>query len=265
MTSTIGEVIDYLHSIAPNHLQENYDNAGLIVGDRNTVVRGVLISLDCTEDIVVEAISLGCNLIVSHHPIVFKGLKRFNGASYVERTVINALRNDIAIFAIHTNLDNVKSNGVNEMICNKIGLKNLKILKPKTNEESTIGAGMIGTLPEALSASDFLHFIKSKLNLSVIRHSRKLEQEIQRVAVCGGSGSFLLPEAKIQGADAFITADFKYHEFFDAEDQLMILDIGHYESERYTIDLLFGLISNNFSNFASHYTRVDTNPIKYYI
>lgn len=265
MTSTIGEVVDFLHSIAPNHLQEDYDNSGLIVGKRNTAVKGVLISLDCTEEIVAEAISLGCNLIVSHHPIVFRGLKRFNGTSYVERTIIEALRNDIAIFAIHTNLDNVKSNGVNEMICNKIGLVNLEILKPKTNEELNIGAGMIGTLSKAMSAADFLHFIKAKLDLTIIRHSSKVEKEIQRVAICGGSGSFLLTEAKIQGADAFITADFKYHEFFDAEDQLMILDIGHYESERYTIDLLFGVISNNFSNFATHYTRVDTNPIKYYI
>ncbi len=262
----INEIIDYLHSIAPNQFQEEYDNAGLIVGDKNAEVTNVLISLDVTEEIVAEAQALNCNLIVSHHPIVFKGLKRFNGSNYVERTVIKAIKSDIALFAIHTNLDNVYQHGVNQMIASKIGLKNTKILKPKkeiSHNGENIGAGMIGELDQDFEPIQFLHHLKKSMALKTLKHTKLLEKPIRKVALCGGSGMFLLQESINQDADIYISADFKYHEYFDANDEIIIADIGHFESEQYTIQLIHKLISQKFRNFASHCTKINTNPINY--
>ncbi len=362
----IKDVVNFLHTIAPPKLQEEYDNAGLIVGEGDTEIKGVLVSLDCTEIIIDEAIALGCNLVVAHHPIVFRGLKRFNNANYVERTIIKAIKNDIAIFAIHTNLDNVL-NGVNAKICDKIGLKNVKILAPKPNmlkkittfvpsiwvekvtsamhkagaghignysdcafmvngqgsfipglgsnptigeigeksienevrvemiypahlesniikamkkaheyeevayylntldnENQEIGAGIVGELEEAMVINDFFEFLKKQMDLKVIKHTSPIGDKVQKIAVCGGSGSFLTRNAIGSGADVYISADYKYHEFFDADGKIMIVDIGHFESEKYTIDLLFDLISNNFSTFALHCTKHSTNPINFY-
>ena len=263
----IRELTDYLHTIAPSYLQESYDNAGLIVGNENTEIQSVLICLDATEVIVDEAISLGSNLIIAHHPIIFKGLKKLNGSNYIERTVIKAIKNDIAIFAIHTNLDNVYLSGVNQKIAAKLGLQNTEILAPKANlihEGHVVGAGMIGFLSVPLETKVFMQFLKDTMELSVIKHTKLCRQKIHKVAVCGGSGGFLLEDAKKQDADIFITADYKYHEYFDADDQIIIADIGHYESEKYTIDLLFEIIINKFSNFAAHCTKNITNPIKYF-
>jgi dinuclear metal center YbgI/SA1388 family protein len=263
----INELVQYLHSIAPNHFQEDYDNAGLITGRMDQEITGVLVSLDCIEAIVDEAIELKCNVIVAHHPIVFRGLKRFNGSNYVERTIIKAIKNDIAIFAIHTNLDNVYVSGVNTKIAEKLGLQNVQILAPKKDiiyQEYPVGAGVIGHLYTPLSTIEFLHFLKSSMELEVIKHTTLCKSQISSVAICGGSGGFLLPYAKKAGADVFITSDYKYHEYFDADGDLIIADIGHFESEKYTIDLLFSLIINKFSTFAAHYTKVVTNPIKYF-
>lgn len=262
MATYIFEVEDYLHSIAPNYLQEGYDNAGLIVGNSKDVIKGVLISLDCTEQIIDEAIALGANLVVCHHPIVFRGIKRFNGSTYVERTVMKAIKHDIAIFAIHTNLDNVMP-GVNGEIANRLGLVQCKILRAKDGDE-LIGAGIIGDLPQPINTLDFFGQLKLNMNLQSFKYTEICHQTVQKIAVCGGAGSFLLEDAKEQGAEVFITSDFKYHEFFDAESKIIIVDIGHYESEKYTIDLLYTLISNKFSNFAAHYTRYNTNPVKYF-
>jgi dinuclear metal center YbgI/SA1388 family protein len=261
---TVNELTSFLHTIAPNHLQEDYDNAGLITGHGSQVITGVLVSLDCTEEIIDEALSLSCNVVVCHHPIVFRGMKRFNGNTYVERVIIKAIKKDIAIFAIHTNLDNVALNGVNEMICKKLGLEKTKILRPKDASDPNIGAGMIGYLKNGISYINFLQYVKERMDLKVVKHTKPLTGTVEKVAVCGGSGIFLLGEAINQGAQAFITADVKYHEFFDAENELILLDIGHFESERYTIDLLFSLISMKFTTFATHYTKVNTNPIDYY-
>lgn len=262
----IQDLIDYLHGIVPNHYQESYDNAGLIVGDAQDVVKGVVVSLDCTEDVVSEAISLGANLIVCHHPIVFKGLKRFNGNNYVERTVIKAIKNDIAIFAIHTNLDNVLTCGVNEMIASKLGLLEMQILKPnfQLNSSGRVGAGIVGNLNSEMETFAFFEMLKKNMDLKIMKHTHICHLKISRVAVCGGSGNFLLQDAIYSGAQAFITSDYKYHEFFDAENKIIIIDIGHFESERFTIDLLYTLIYNKFSTFAAHMTKINTNPVKYY-
>lgn len=260
------ELTDYLESIAPLQYQESYDNAGLIVGSHETEIKGVLISLDTTPEVIKEAVEIGANVVVAHHPIIFSGLKKINGKTYIEKTIIDAIQNNIAIYAIHTNLDNIYVNGVNAKIAEKLGLAETKILAPKLDVDpsGSVGSGMIGQLKKPLSEIDFLDYLKDKMGLKVVKHTTKLSKTVKTVAVCGGSGGFLLPNAIAAGADVFITADYKYHEFFDANGQIVIIDIGHYESERYTIDLLYKLITEKFSNFAAHSTNVDTNPIKYH-
>lgn len=266
MSTSIREIYDHLDSIAPFALQEAYDNAGLLVGDPNQEVSGVLLCLDSTEQIVEEAISLGCNLIIAHHPIIFGGLKRLTGANYIQRTVIKAIQNNIAIMAIHTNLDNVLQDGVNEMIAQKLGLTELRPLRALHQEhtDKDTGAGIIGKLPAPTIYDAFLDTIKHKMELQVIKHTAICHNTIDTVAVCGGSGGFLLEDAKRAGAQIFITSDYKYHEFFDADGDIIIADIGHYESERFTIQLLYRLITEKFSNFAAHCTKQITNPVNYY-
>jgi len=363
----IKQITHFLETLAPLPYQEAYDNAGLIVGNPSVTVTNVLVSLDCTEDVVDEAIAKGCNLIIAHHPIVFKGLKKFNGRNYVERTVIKAIKNDIAIYAIHTNLDHVVG-GVNFMIAERLGLNQVRILSPKKdtlmklvffvpvsnaqevidalhetgvgqignydhcsftvngtgtfrpNESATpfigtanqvehvqesrvevifptyleatvmqtllqvhpyeevahyitllqntnqeVGAGAIGLLPEALPAQEFLAYLKQKMQLNIIRHTAVCNPSIQKVAVCGGAGGFLLNDAIRQQADVFITADYKYHEFFDADNRILLCDIGHYESEVFTKELLQRYLSKNFANFATILSETITNPVNYYV
>ncbi len=266
MKNTVIEVYEYLDSIAPFELQESYDNAGLIVGDATAEVTGVMLCLDSTEAIIDEAIEKGCNLIIAHHPIVFKGLKQFVGDNYVQRTIIKAIKNDIAIIAIHTNLDNVLINGVNEMIANRLGMKDLSILAPKTQDitEDVVGAGVVGKLSEKMETEEFFDFLKEKMELSVIKHTEICFKKVQKIAICGGSGGFLLEHAKAAGAQVFVTSDYKYHEYFDADGDIIIADIGHYESEQYTIALLYKLVKEKFRTFAAHYTLQSTNPIYYY-
>ncbi len=257
------EITDYLEKIAPIHLQEGYDKAGLIVGDPKMEGKGAILCLDSIEEIIEEAIARDCNLIIAHHPIIFGGLKKLNGKNYVERTVQKAIKNDIAIYAIHTNLDNVYLNGVNGKFAEKLQLKKTRILAPKDINTPEIGAGMIGELAEPMEALEFLEYLKLSMGVSCVRHTSILDRPVKKVALCGGSGSFLLNQALQQEADVFITGDFKYHEFFDADGKIIIADIGHYESEQYTIELLFEIISQKFSNFALHLTTVNTNPINY--
>ena len=364
---TIHDISDFLQGIAPLSLQEDYDNSGLIVGDPNTDCTGILVSLDVTEKVVIEAKENGCNLIVSHHPIVFKGLKSLTGKNYVERTVITAIQNNVAIYAIHTNLDNVMV-GVNQKIAEKLGLINCKPLVPKTgmlkkittfcpvknagevrkvlfeagagdigkysecsfniegkgtfnggkdsnphigkpgemhtepeirievifpgylqsrilkrlneihpyeevayyiskleNEWQDAGSGLIGELREDMDERDFLLLLRSIFNLSVIRHTSFLNAPIKKVALCGGSGFFLLNPAKLSGAQVYITGDIKYHEFFDADDDILLADIGHFESEQFTIDLIIDFLKEKYVNFAVLKTKINTNPINYYI
>ena len=257
------QVTNFLENIAPLEYQENYDNCGLIVGDVKNEVEGALITLDCTEAVIDEAIATGCNLVIAHHPIIFSGLKKLNGSNYIERTVIKAIKNNIAIYAIHTNLDNVH-NGVNAKIAEKLGLINCKVLSLKQEVNSDlVGSGIIGELKTPVNTEVFLESLKAKMQTKCIRHTLIVKEKIQRIAVCGGSGSFLLKNAKAAKADVFITADFKYHEFFDAENKIVIADIGHYESEQFTKDLIYDLLVKNFTKFAVRLSKVNTNPIKY--
>ncbi len=260
----ISELIQQIESIAPLCYQESYDNAGLIVGQADQEIKAVLCSLDTIEATIDEAIGLGANLIVSHHPIIFGGLSKINGANYVERTVIKAIKNDIAIYAAHTNLDNVLHQGVNQKIGQKLGLEAMEILQPMAIAQEHIGAGILGILPTPMDEKAFLDLLKNRMQAKCIRHTELLGKPIRKVAICGGSGQFLLPTAIKNKADVFVSADFKYHQFFDADGHILIADIGHFESEQYTIELLFDIISTNFSNFATHYTKIDTNPVKYY-
>jgi len=362
----IKDIINYLEEIAPSAYQESYDNAGLITGNQQADVTGVLITLDSTESVIEEAITKECNLVIAHHPIVFKGLKKITGKNYVERTIIKAIKHDIAIYAIHTNLDNI-INGVNQKIADKLGLNKLRILQPKSstlsklvtlspkkytqkitqalhdagaghigqydqcsfstegigsfrpseladphigtedqqesvtedrievilpthlqhnilaalheahpyeevayylsaisNKNQEVGAGIIGELGASMSSPEFLQYLKEKMELKVIRHTNAIHDKIQKIAICGGAGSFLLPHAIRSQADVFITGDFKYHEFFDAEDHLMIADIGHYESEVFTKELIHDILSQKFASFAFNLSEINTNPISYF-
>ncbi len=258
----IKDVLAVLEAIAPTYLQESYDNAGLIVGHPETQVKGVLFALDSTEQVVEEALQKGCNLIIAHHPIVFRGLKRFNGSNYVERTVIKAIQHNVALYAIHTNLDNTFRQGVNAKIAEKLGLTETRILKP-LNSAPEVGAGLIGQLRAPMDEMAFLTGLKKALRTDCVRHTALLGKQIRTVAVCGGAGSFLLQDAINAEADVFVSADFKYHEFFDAENRLIIADVGHFESEQFTIELLYGIIQEKFSTFALQCTEINTNPVHY--
>jgi len=347
----IKQLTSFLETIAPSSYQESYDNSGLIVGNPEAEITGVLICLDSVEAIIDEAIVKNCNVVVAHHPIVFKGLKRFNGKNYVERVVMKAIKHDIAIYAIHTNLDNVYYNGVNAKIAKKLGLVKTQILAPKgdmkkiftfvpteysdqvrkamfeagggylpkfdnlsyatvgvgtqneiggaqvkiemafpstkksgvvkallkshpyfdvpydivsiENQNSEVGSGMIGYLKKPMNGKDFLQKLKKQMKVGCVRYTKLRRKKISKVAVCGGAGGFLLKDAIRQDADIFITADYKYHEFFDADGKIVIADIGHYESEQFTIELLYDIITENFSNFAAYFTEVNTNPVNY--
>ncbi len=362
----IQDVINHLEQLAPQAYSEDFDNTGLLVGDSNQPLTGVLVTLDTLEAVVDEAIENNCNLIVSFHPIIFKGLKKLTGSNYVERTVLKAIQNNISIFAIHTALDNAKK-GVNDIICEQLGLKNRKILIPqpqtikklttyapiqeaaqlrqrlfeagaggignydecsfnvdgtgtyKGNDESNptkgkklqqhqepetqisvtfakhleskvlktlfknhsyeevayevitlentnqnIGMGMIGELNNPMSAEDFLKSLKSAMKTDCVRHSVLNDQPIKKVAVLGGSGSFAISAAKRAGAQIFITADLKYHDFFQAENKIILADIGHYESEQFTKNFLVAYLTKKITNFAVVLSRTNTNPVKYF-
>ncbi len=335
----IRDLTSFLDLIAPPVYQEDYDNAGLIVGNPDAEIRGVLVCLDATEEVLLEAIRKDCNVIVAHHPVIFKGLKKITGATYPERTVILAIRHALAIYAIHTNLDNMHHIGVNEKIGERLGLVQTSILAPKVHWQvlqahiedkymeplqqqlhaegfpkatpitpgqqgnSTVllrtdparmpalrailekiagvpssasiaiptldhypgtGAGLIGKLPQPMPPEAFLDFLKTRMNAQVVRHTAPPKDRIiQTVALCGGAGSFLLRNAIARKADAFVSADFKYHEFFDADHQILLADIGHFESEQFTTELLQQIISQNFCTFAAYCTEISTNPIFY--
>jgi dinuclear metal center YbgI/SA1388 family protein len=262
------EIIKILEKVAPPSLQEPYDNSGLLTGQHQMEVSGVMVSLDMTEEVIDEAIERGCQMVISHHPIIFRGLKRINGYTYVERVVIKAIRHGIGLYAIHTNLDNVLYQGVNEQIGKKLGLSDMHIMIPKNESNAwqgmDVGTGIVGFLEKPMPVIDFLHLLKSVMITNCIRFAGPDEKQVHKVAICGGSGSSFLPAAISSNADAYVSADFKYHEFFDAEDKILIADIGHFESEQFTIELLYTILRNNFPNFAVHKTSVLTNPIKYH-
>jgi dinuclear metal center YbgI/SA1388 family protein len=364
---TIQEIISEIENFAPLSYQEDYDNCGFITGSGSWEARGALLSLDCTEQVIEEAIDSNCNLIIAHHPIVFSGLKKITGSNYIQRAIIKAIKNDIAIYAAHTNIDNIV-NGVNYKIAQKLGLKNVKILSPKKallkklvtyvpashhetvlnalfeagcgnignydscsfntegtgtfrgnqsatpfigeagklsrekeirvetvfeevsertvlnallaahpyeevafdiyslgNAYSKVGSGVTGVLDIEMSEMDFLGKVKSVLNCKMLRFTPKTGKMIKKVALCGGSGRFLLKNAINSGADAFITSDFKYHEFFDAEGKLLLIDAGHYETEQFTPEIFYELISKKFPTFAVRLSKINTNPVNYFL
>ncbi|MFN0730216.1 Nif3-like dinuclear metal center hexameric protein [Polaribacter gochangensis] len=260
----IQNITNYLEELAPLSYAESFDNVGLLVGDYTTEVTGVLVTLDSLEATVDEAIAKNCNLIVSFHPIIFSGLKKLNGATYVERVVLKAIKNNIAIYAMHTALDNIKD-GVSGKICEVLDLKNTEILIPKSNlnTQETIGMGMIGELENEMDEVAFLQFVKNTMKTECVRHSELLGKSIKKVAVLGGSGSFAIENAIALNADAYISADFKYHDFFKAEKQILLADIGHYESEQFTKNLLVEYLTKKFTNFAVILSEKSTNPIYY--
>jgi dinuclear metal center YbgI/SA1388 family protein len=361
----IKEIVKPLEEFAPLFLQESYDNSGLLLGHPDNKVSKVLITLDITEEIMEESIRKECNLIISHHPLIFSGLKSITGKNATERMAQKAIKNDIGIYALHTNLDNADK-GVNEILCDKLGLKNRKILSPKKemlrklvafcptehaenvqkalfeagagnignydncsfntpgtgsfrgsekanpfvgekgklhyeneirietiypvfleetilkalfsvhpyeevaydiyrleNKSSSEGAGMIGELEYETDESDFLNFLKNITKTGCIRHSGLVGQKIKKVAVCGGSGSFLIQDAIKADADIFVTGDVKYHDFFEAENKIVIADIGHYESEQFAKELIYNVLKNKFPTFAVLISEINTNSVNY--
>lgn len=258
----IKEVLSALERFAPLPLQDGYDNAGLQIGLTDAEVSGALLCLDVTEAVIDESIRLGCNLVISHHPLLFHGLKCISGRDYIERCVMKAIKNDIAIYSAHTNLDNAPK-GVNWWMCQKLGIMNPQILENKDGFVGA-GAGMIGELPEALSITSFLELVKTTFKVGCVLHNQPSEvKQIKKVALCGGAGSFLVLNAKTQGADAFITGEIKYHEFFGYNDML-VSAIGHYESEQYTQELLKNNIEECFPELQLYVTSENTNPIYYF-
>lgn len=362
----ISEITDYLESLIPLSFQESYDNSGLLVGDRNAEAKGALICIDVTEEVVDETIQLGFNLIISHHPLVFSGLKKFTGSNAVQRTLLKAIKNDVAIYSAHTNLDKVAGFGVNFKIAQKLGLQNVEVLAPETdlyskiavnvpvsydqgianemfavgagrlgnytnsalftsgtetfkpnfiaepflgerekvqyvestkieaialnqdvnrvvdaikkahpyeqpaidvialkNQWNNVGCGAVGNLPKPQDAEQFLKKVKEVFGCGVIKHTQLPNKPISRVALCGGSGSEFLHNAIASGADIYITADVKYHQFFDAPYPFVLADIGHYESEQFTKEIFSEILTEKFNTFALQLTKVNTNPIKY--
>ena len=257
---TIKNVSDYIEKIAPLNQSEDFDNVGLLIGNEMTEVKGVLVTLDTLEETVDEAIRMNCNLIVSFHPIIFDGLKKINGNSYVEKVVLKAIQNNIAIYATHTALDN-SNVGVSAKMCEVLGLKNYNILIPK--EDENIGMGMIGDLPEPMQEEDFLKFTKKTFKTNWIRFSSKIGKSVKKIAVLGGSGSFAISNAIQKKADVYISADFKYHDFFKAEGKILLIDVGHYESEQFTKNLLVEYLTKKFTSFAIILSEKSTNPIYY--
>ncbi|MCS7085671.1 MAG: Nif3-like dinuclear metal center hexameric protein [Bacteroidia bacterium] len=257
----VADICAALEERAPAAYAESYDNVGLLVGEPDSPATKALVALDVTEETVAYAVRRGCNLIVSHHPIWFGAKKRLTGEDPAARCIMAALRAKVAICAAHTNLDNV-FDGVNAKICDRLGLEQRRILAPAKGNEN-VGSGMIGTLPAPMSVPDFLALVQKTFQTPVLRHNDKAPEKIWRVAVCGGAGSFLLPAAQDAGADALITADVSYHKFFDAS--LLLVDVGHYESEQFTPEILLNAIKNKFPNFEMELAPFSTNPVRYYI
>lgn len=258
----IREVVDALERFAPLPLQEGYDNAGLQVGLTEAEVSGALLCLDVTERVVDEAAALGCNLIVSHHPLIFRALKCISGADEVQRTVIKAIRNDIAVVSMHTNIDNARG-GVNFKIADKMGLHGVRFLDPKTVGGIECGSGVVGELAGPVAADDFVIMLKRTFDVECVQCNQLLRRPIKTVALCGGAGAFLLGEAIKAGADAFVTGEMHYHEYFGHEQEIQIAVIGHYQSEQYTNEIFQSIIREACPGVKTYLTKTNTNPIIY--
>ena len=266
----IKEVVFALERFAPLPLQESYDNAGLQVGLTEAEASGALLCLDVTEEVIDEAVSLGCNLVVSHHPLLFRGLKAVSDRNLAERCVRKAILNDIVIYSAHTNLDNAED-GVNFKIAEKLDLEQVRLLQPHAvkvkdgGREYAVmaGSGVVGTLPEPEDSLKFLQRMKSVFHVECLMHNDLLQRPVRKVVICGGAGDFLLDEAVAQGADAFVTGEMHYHQYFGREQEIQIAVLGHYQSEQYTKEIFYSIIGDVCPELPLYMTSVDTNPIKY--
>ncbi len=258
----IKEVLRALERFAPLPLQEDYDNAGLQIGLTEADVSGALLCLDVTEAVLDEAVSLGCNLIVAHHPLIFRPLKCVSDANYVQRVVMRAIQEHIAIIAMHTNLDNAPG-GVNFKIAEKRGLCDARLFAVKQVAGFEGGSGVIGELPEPMAAEAFIKQVKETFGVQCVMANELLRRPVSKVAICGGAGSFLLRDAVAEGADAFITGEMHYHDYFDHEQQIQICVIGHYQSEQYTKEIFQSIIEEQCHGVTCHLSQVNTNPIVY--
>lgn len=261
---TAKDVLDCITEIAPLHWQESYDNAGLQVGDMDAEARKALICLDITEEVVDEAIAKNCNLIISHHPLIFKGLKHLTPQTYIERAVMKAIKHDIAMISMHTNLDNSYL-GVSRVLAERLGLNNLHILQPSECEPELCGAGMVGEFEKPMEECDFLRLVSETIGSPCLRHSALTGRKIQKVALCGGSGSPFFADALHQKADAYLTADIKYHDFFLPEGRVLLVDGGHFETEQFTKELIYELIRKKFPKFAAEIAETKTNAVCYFV
>ena len=259
----IKEVVNALERFAPLPLQEDFDNAGLQVGLTETEVSGALLCLDVTEKVLDEAIALGCNLVVSHHPLVFRALKRVSDSNYVQRCVIKAIKHDTTIVSMHTNMDNALD-GVNFKIAEKMGLQGAHFFAPKTVGDIEGGSGVVGDLPEPMDARDFISMLKTTFGVACVEANELLARPIRRVAICGGAGAFLLSDAIREGADAFVTGEMHYHDYFDHEQEVQICVIGHYQSEQYTKEIFQSIIEERCEGVKCYQSSVNTNPINYF-
>ena len=255
------DITNIIEKWSPLDQAETFDNVGLLVGNANSNVEKALITIDTTEDVVDEAIKNQCDLIITFHPIIFAELKQVTENTYVERVVKKAIKNNINIYAVHTNLDN-NPKGVNYKISERLSLKNTSILLKKDNKD--IGMGMIGDLSKELNEFEFFEFLKHKMNVKHIKHSPFLGKKIKKIAVLGGSGSFAINEAINQKADCYVTSDLKYHDYFKAEKKILLADIGHYESEHFTKQLILDFFIKKIPKFACIISKTNTNPVNYF-
>ena len=255
-------MLDALEQFAPLPLQESWDNAGLQLGLTEAEVSGALLCLDVNEQIIDEAIRRGCNLVVSHHPLLFRGLKQISGADYVQRSVIKALKNDIVVVSLHTNMDNAQG-GVNWKIAERLGLQGCQFFAQKMVDGMEAGSGVVGELPSALDARAFIELVKQQFGVQCAMCNELLERPIRKVAICGGAGDFLLPDAVAQGADAFITGEMHYHQYFGYEQRIQLCVIGHYQSEQYTSEIFRDIIQKECPGVTTCIAESCTNPIVY--
>lgn len=259
----IGDIVRPIEEFAPLSLQESYDNSGLIVGRLDDELRGgVLLAVDVTEEVIAEAIEFGCGLIITHHPIIFHPLKRFNSSSVVERCVEQAIRHNIALYACHTNLDAAEG-GMSWRVGEMIGLKDMEVLQPSA--DGVTGFGVVGELPAPLSEQELLAKVKQHFDTKALRHSRLLGGEVRRVAICTGAGASLMEEARRAKCDVYLTADLKYNDFYTPDDDFVVVDMGHFESEFCAISILFDILSKKFTNFATHKSAQSKNPVCYFV
>ena len=261
---TVKDILHCITAIAPLQWQESYDNAGLQVGDLEAETHKALIALDVTEDLVNEAIAKNCDLIISHHPLIFKGLKHLTPQTYIERVIVKAVKHDIAIISMHTNLDNSYL-GVSRVLADKLGLKSLQLLQPSESEPEHCGAGMVGEMENAMEELDFLALVAKSIGTPCLRHSALTGRKIKKVALCGGSGSPFMQDALRQQADAYLTADIKYHDFFVPEGNILLVDGGHFETEQFTKELICDIIQKKFPTFAAEIAETQTNSVHYFV